>query len=208
MGGPAPPALTEVPARNHAGAPAAETRRRGRRPCHTFSISRHGGEKPQSPGNVALTSREGSRISRAKSPARAEIVFDREAANACGSCVQRRKSRETNLPAEQIGAQAPAWFSRAHGDQRRPQGGRGAAHARAQASQCVSGNACLSSSSGSGAAAIFEPRPRARALPVVHSWCRRGGAPRMGQSASASPCRGKSAMRWSATACGGACGRS
>jgi len=30
------------------------------------------------------------------------------------------KSRETNLPAEQIGAQAPAWFSRSYGDQGRP----------------------------------------------------------------------------------------
>ena len=49
------------------------------------------------------------------------------------------KSRETNLPAEQIGAQAPAWVSRAHGDQGWPQGRRGAAGARPQAAECVIG---------------------------------------------------------------------
>jgi len=49
------------------------------------------------------------------------------------------KSRETNLPAEQIGAQAPAWVSRAHGDQGWPQGRRGAAGARPQTAECVIG---------------------------------------------------------------------
>jgi len=61
---------------------------------------------------------------------------------------QRRKSRETNLSAEQIGAQAPARFSRAHGDQGRPKGSGGTAYARAQAPQCVNGNAAPPSSSG------------------------------------------------------------
>jgi hypothetical protein len=121
-----------------------------------------------------------------QSRARTEIlnfVSDREAANGRGSCVQRRRSRETNLPAEQIGAQAPARFSRPHGDQRRPQGRRGAADAWAQAPQCVSGIAVLPSSSGSNAAAIFGPRPVARALPAAPSYCRRGSAPTKDRSA-------------------------
>jgi ribonuclease P protein component len=55
--------------------------------------------------------------------------------------VRRRKFREKNIPAEQIGAKAPARFSRAYGDEWRPQGHRGPACARAQAAQCVIGDA-------------------------------------------------------------------
>jgi hypothetical protein len=91
-----------------------------------------------------LTSREGSRISRAnRAPAlifAADILCPADKLQTeAGLARSGEKSRETNLPAEQIGAQAPARFSRAHGDDWRPQGGRGAAHARAQASQCVIG---------------------------------------------------------------------
>ncbi len=95
---------------------------------------------------VALTSHEGSRISHANRAARAAwkrapggvlARSDRQVGQgrACGG----EKSRETNLPAEQIGAQAPAWVSRAHGDQGWPQSRRGAAGARPQAAECVIG---------------------------------------------------------------------
>ena len=47
------------------------------------------------------------------------------------------KFRETNLSAEQIGAKAPPWISRAHGDQGWPQGRRSAAGAWPQAAECV-----------------------------------------------------------------------
>jgi ribonuclease P protein component len=62
---------------------------------------------------------------------------DRQAGR--GRTCSGEKSRETNLPAEQIGAQAPAWVSRSHGDQGWPQGRRGAARAWAQAAECVIG---------------------------------------------------------------------
>ena len=47
------------------------------------------------------------------------------------------QSRETDLPAEQIGAQTPSRLSRPDGDQGRPQGAGGPAGARPQAAQCV-----------------------------------------------------------------------
>ncbi len=62
---------------------------------------------------------------------------DRQAGQ--GRACSGENSGETNLPAEQIGAQAPAWISRAHGDQGWPQGRRGAAGARPQAAECVIG---------------------------------------------------------------------
>ena len=62
---------------------------------------------------------------------------DREAGRgwACGG----EKPRETNLSAEQTGAQASPRLSRAHGDQGGPQGRRVAAGARPQAAECVIG---------------------------------------------------------------------
>lgn len=47
--------------------------------------------------------------------------------------------RETDLPAEQTGAQAPPRLSCPHGDQGRPQGGGRAPRAWTQAAQCVTG---------------------------------------------------------------------
>jgi len=67
------------------------------------------------------------------------------------SVIARRAetTRETDLPAQQIGAQAPTRFSRPNGDQRRSQGPFGAPRARAQASQCLIG-AALPSAPSSG----------------------------------------------------------
>src|SRR5579864_2709184 len=64
---------------------------------------------------VTLTSREGSLISRAiRAPARRMAPsLDEQAANPSpGNLAQWRNSRETDLPAEQIGTQAPARLSR------------------------------------------------------------------------------------------------
>src|SRR5579871_1995974 len=47
------------------------------------------------------------------------------------------KSRETDLSAEQTGAQAPPRLSHPDGDQRRPQSARVTARARPQAAQCL-----------------------------------------------------------------------
>ena len=86
-----------------------------------------------------MTSREGSRISRAnrapalKSPELAWPIDDQGEAEARSG----DQSRETDLPAEQIGAQAPSRLSRSYGDQGRPEGRRSAARTRAQATQCV-----------------------------------------------------------------------
>jgi ribonuclease P protein component len=92
-------------------------------------------QAPLGRGSIALTAREGSRISRANcAPARpkwAQIALFRAR--------QRRQLRETDLPAEQIGAQAPSRLSRPHGDQERPQGCGRAANARTQAAQRVIG---------------------------------------------------------------------
>ena len=61
-----------------------------------------------------------------------------DAASTCGEPgAVGDQSRETDLPAEQIGAQAPSRLSRPDGDQRRPQGAGGPAGARPQAAQCV-----------------------------------------------------------------------
>lgn len=51
---------------------------------------------------------------------------------------QRRRSRETDLSAQQIGAQAPPWFPCSDGDQGRPQSAVVAPSPGTQAAQCVS----------------------------------------------------------------------
>jgi ribonuclease P protein component len=90
---------------------------------------------PLGRGSIALTAQEGSRISRANcAPARPEW-----AQIALFRARQRRQLRETDLSAEQIGAQAPSRLSRPHGDQERAQGCSGAAYARTQAAQRVIG---------------------------------------------------------------------
>jgi hypothetical protein len=122
--------------------------------------------------------------------------------------VQRRESRETNLSAEQIGAQAPARLSRPHGDQRRPQGSRGAARAWTQAPQCVIGTPVPPfPSSGSNAGAIFGPRRPVYGCPAALSCYRRARAVTKAPSASASPCRSRWATPSSVTACAADCGR-
>ncbi len=96
---------------------------------------------------IALTSPGRLPYKPPQSRARCFPLAVRIGANDCAlidgrrSGVQRRESRETNLPTKQIGAQAPTRVSRTHGDHGRSQGCRGAARARAQAAQCVSGNA-------------------------------------------------------------------
>jgi ribonuclease P protein component len=55
------------------------------------------------------------------------------------SSVLAERLRETDLPAQQIGTQAPPRLSCPYGDQGRPQGTGGAASARAQTAQCVTG---------------------------------------------------------------------
>jgi hypothetical protein len=67
-------------------------------------------------GVIALTRRKGFRISRAD---RANFLVLPRPAGA-----QRRKTRETDLSAEQIGAQTAAWLPLAHGDKGRPQSAR------------------------------------------------------------------------------------
>lgn len=52
---------------------------------------------------------------------------------------QRRKRRETDLSAKQIGAQAPPRLSRPHGNKGRPQGVGGAARPGTQATECIAG---------------------------------------------------------------------
>jgi ribonuclease P protein component len=90
---------------------------------------------PLGRGSITLTAREGSRISRANcAPARPEW-----AQIALFRARQRRQFRETDLSAEQIGAQAPPRLSCPHGDQERPQGCGGSAYARTQAAQRVIG---------------------------------------------------------------------
>jgi hypothetical protein len=106
------------------------------------------------PSPFALTREERSRISRTKSRAAlagggAALIFvlNRSilAAQACSAAgMQRRNSGETNLSAEQTGAQAPAWLSRPDGDEGRPQGSSGAPRPRAQAAQCLSRRQVLS----------------------------------------------------------------
>jgi ribonuclease P protein component len=101
--------------------------------------------------SVTLTAFEALRISRAKrgdavrhatshlsARRRPSEQAKRAAKRTTKAGAQRRHSRETDLSAQQIGAQAPAWFSRPHGDQRRPQSAVGAARAGTQAAQCVS----------------------------------------------------------------------
>ena len=88
---------------------------------------------------VTLTSREASRISRANRAAKPA---------GHGACLtpiisllalraQRRRCRETDLSAEQIGAQAPPRLSHPHGDQRRAPGVVGAPRAGAQEAERV-----------------------------------------------------------------------
>jgi len=84
------------------------------------------------PRPVTLTAPEGSRISRAKSRGG---ITPRPADR--GRTRSGDQSRETDLSAEQIGAQAPSWLSHPDGDERRPQGAFGAAGPRPQAAQCV-----------------------------------------------------------------------
>jgi ribonuclease P protein component len=56
---------------------------------------------------------------------------------------QRRIPREEDLSAEQIGAQAPPWFSFPYGDAGRPEGVGGAPRARAQAAERVIGGLAM-----------------------------------------------------------------
>jgi hypothetical protein len=83
---------------------------------------------PANGGEVTLTGREPSRISRANRGA-----SPRHAA-------QRRTSRETDLSAEQTGAQAAPWFSQPHGEQGRPQGFSLASRTGAQEAKCLKRN--------------------------------------------------------------------
>ena len=80
---------------------------------------------PANGGEVTLTGREPSRISRANRGA-----SPRQAA-------QRRTSRETDLSTEQTGAQAAPRFSQPHGEQGRPQGFSLASRAGAQEAKCL-----------------------------------------------------------------------
>jgi hypothetical protein len=80
---------------------------------------------------VTLTRPEGSRISRAKLRARTRLGI--ALARAAGEPAERATEinpGETDLSAQQIGAQTPPRFSRPHGHEGRPQGYRGPAHAR------------------------------------------------------------------------------
>jgi hypothetical protein len=81
---------------------------------------------PANGGEVTLTGRKPSRISRAnRGPS------PRQAAH-------RRTSRETDLSTEQTGAQAAPRFSQPHGEQGRPQGFSGAARTGAQEAKRLS----------------------------------------------------------------------
>jgi hypothetical protein len=188
------------------------------RSCHTYSIRvpptsaaaarrRQGATKDWS---IALTAGERFRISRAnRAPARLARQAHRGAQKlrAAPIGVQRRHSRETDVSAEQIGAQAPARFPRAHVDQGRPQGSCGAARAWTQAAQCLIVTPVRWSSSGSNAGAIFAPPRAVRGLPRRASSCRLARAAIKVPPASASPCRGRSATPWNATACAVDCAR-
>ena len=141
----------------------------------------------------------------------------------------RRFPRETDLSAEQIGAQTPSRLSRPDGDQ----SGRkvlAARRARGRKRLSASDRACGTFAPPIDYALPISPKPSSKSQPCCthgavetpdglsgcrpgragarrRSCCRRCGAeaPMTPRSASASRCRGRSAMRWSAIACGAAC---
>jgi ribonuclease P protein component len=76
-----------------------------------------------------LTSREGSPITRANRAATANGPEPLALLGPADLRAHRRLPRETDLSAQQIGAQAPPRLSLPHGDRRRPQGSLGAARA-------------------------------------------------------------------------------
>src|SRR6516164_3368311 len=110
-------------------------------------------------------------------------------------------TRETHLPTEQIGAQAPARLSCPHGDERRTPGCRRAARTRAQAAQCVIGTPVPSLPwSGCDGGAIFVPPPAVCGRREGHLFCRHVGAATKARFVSDSPYRDRWAMPSSATA--------
>jgi len=109
---------------------------------------------------VALTGRTPSRISpptsSADGPDEMRAVHAlRQFGPVSGleSWLRRRFGREADLPTEQARAQAPAWVSRAHGDQGRPEGDRQPPRPRTQAPQRL---ILLPGRPGHGAAAASE----------------------------------------------------
>jgi len=104
---------------------------------------------------LTLTGREGLRISRANcAPAYFPLtpIDLAEPVGRTGGCSSGGRStegpagrcfgdqsRETDLPAEQIGAQTPAWLPDPHGDQGRSQSAGGPPRPRAQAAQRLKG---------------------------------------------------------------------